>query len=54
MSAFLARGLFADLPSLVLTEHILVFSEVVNPRRCWEQLRRGLLRQPDLVNQIAS
>ena len=39
MSAFLTRGLFADLLRLVLTKHILDTTEVVNSRRCWEQLR---------------
>ena len=38
-SAFLERGLCADLLLLVLTDHTLSTSEVVNPRRCWEQLR---------------
>ena len=36
VSAFLARGLCADLLRLVLTDHTLLTSEVVNPRRCWE------------------
>ena len=41
MSAFLAGGLFVDLLRLVLTEHILVTSEVVNSWRCWEQAWLG-------------
>ena len=38
VSAFLERGFCADLLRLVLSEHTLVTSEVVSPRRCWEQL----------------
>ena len=41
MSAFLAGGLFVDLLRLVLTKHILDTTEVVNPRRCWEQAWHG-------------
>ncbi len=53
VSAFLARGLCADLLRLVLTEHILVSSEVVLDELCDVLGRKGRL-PPAQIDAIAT